>query len=154
MKHLLIITLSIFFAPLLHAVGNIVIKDVGDLTKKGFVFDVTNNHFSDEVILIRFKIPEKYHFGEAMGIKPFLGVSFYEPIDKSAREARLIGTAGTRLDLLVEKTGNKFGGSLTLITAEAKDKYQEFHFNQGSGSPPMLIHIPLQLLLELQKPTK
>ena len=154
MKHLLVIALSIVFAPLLHAVGNIVIKDVGDLTQKGFVFDVTNDHFSDGVIHIRFEIPEKYHFGEVIGIKPFQGASFYEPVDKSAREARLIGTAGTKLGLLVEKSEKKFCGGLSLITAGAKDKYLEFHFNQGSGYPPMLIHVPLKLLVDLQKPAK
>lgn len=154
MKHLLVIVLSLLFAPLLHAVGNIVIKDVGELTDKGFVFDVTNDHFSDKVIHISFKIPEKYHFGEVMGIKSFQGGSFYEPIDQSAREARLIGAVGTRLALLVEKSGKKFSGSLSLIKADTKNKYLEFQFNQSSGYPPMLIHVPLELLVDLQKPAK
>lgn len=152
MNHLLVVAFLIIFTPLLYAVGNIVVDDIKVLNDKGFEFEVVQHHSDDQVIHIRFMIPHKFHFDGAMGTKPFQGVSFYEPTDKAARKARLIAAAGTRLFLLAEKKGKKFEGRFSLIKADAKNKYLEFHFNQGSGYPPMIIHMQLSLLVsQLQK---
>ncbi len=136
---------------MLHAVGNIVAEDFATLHDQGFAFDIVKYHSDSEVVTIRYRVPEEFHFTGAMGMKPFQGVSFYEPTNKADREARLIAAAGTRFNLLVEKQDKKFHGQFSLIKDDAKNKYLEFHFNQGSGYPPMLIHVPLKLLVDLQK---
>ncbi len=153
MRYLFSIAILIGFAPLLHAVGSIEVENIETLTDQGFSFEVVTGDTDGKTVSISFKIPEKFHFKGAMGTKPFQGVSLYESAENVTSEERFIGITGTRFDLAVKKKKEKFSGSFSLIANVAKNKYLLFHFNQGPGYPPMIIHVPLPLLIaQLEKP--
>lgn len=146
--------LSMISAPLLYAVGNIIIEDLATLYDQGLVFNTVENLSNSEVVTIRYRIPGQFHFSGAMGTKPFQRVSFYQPTNRAARERGLIAATGTKFHLLVEKRNEEFHGQFSLIKKNAENTYLEFLFNQGPGYPPMLIHVPLKLLIDLRNSTK
>ncbi len=154
MKSLLVVSLILAFVQALYAVGNVVEDDIAALRRAGFRFENADFSRSGKSVRFTVHIPRSYAFGE-LGEKPFVGAACIKPENADASGPRLIGTPGARFPLVHrdEETGHTL--STSVLVGELSGTYLEFCFNQGSGYPPMLIHVPLKSVVDfLAKTTK
>lgn len=127
MRKLLLLLLALSAAPSARAIGNIVAEDLTVLTKNGFTFKLGRSYTNRDIVQVIYQIPEHYNFGEnfdtALEIKPFQGVSFFEPFYGNVNGPKLISAAGTRLGLAVEKQNQAYHGSFSFIKSRPEGKY-------------------------------
>ena len=147
MKSALTFILLIVFMQAAYAVNNVVVKDIAALERNGFSFEEADQWSTEKSLGITVVVPPSYTF-EEQEKKPFSWAAYFKPEDSRATGTSLIHAEGLRLPL--SHTEEKHGHSLRLsvLTGEAGGTYLEFGFNQGSGHAPMLIHLPVQAVIE------
>ena len=153
MKSIFTLTLFFIFTQFVHAVGNDVVDDIAVLQRVGFNFTKSQFSSTEETIHFTVKIPPHYISG--YGKKTFARAAYFKPEEADAKGPQLISSNGLRLPLdhRNEATGHSL--TISILAGEVTGTYLEFTFNQGSGHPPMLVHVPLKAVTDfLAKPAR
>jgi len=143
----LLILLACMISSPVWAVGNTVIKDIGELKKNGFVFELVSEGIQGMEHRINITSPWTYDFGEGFDNIPFSEAYYFCPTREVTNDTMLIGADGTKLPLrsTVGEKGHAY--HLSFGTQQTQLGYLEFCYYRGEGSPPMLLHIPVRSII-------
>ena len=146
MKVALFVALLMATTQLGKAVGNEVVEDMEVLAQVGFKFEKSTIWSTDKTFGFTAFLPPFYTSG--YGEKPFFSAAYIRPESPELSGPKLISAKGTRMPLAhrAEKAG--YSISIQILRREASGAYLEVTYNQGAGNPPMLVHIPIEAIVE------
>ena len=126
MKTLFILLFIVTLNTNLFAVGNIVVKDIELLTKRGFSFSTIDYLSNKKTIAFTVIAPKDYDFSaEELYVKPFTNICYIKP-EAGESGAGLIGAGGTRLFLAHTDEKKGKASFFAMLRKEANGGYRSF----------------------------
>jgi hypothetical protein len=138
-----------------EAVSNRVVEDVKALREAGFRFEYSPDYRSSKIFTLTIRAPKEFKFdsGGDTFVKPFVGISIVQTVDRINDPTGLLGAPSSwfHLETHEDKDGRN-SCRFDVLATNAPTSYIVATFayepTDGRNDWPMLVYIPISKLIE------